>query len=106
MTFKKHPLSAGERAWLVAATAPNFDPKVAMVALRDKLAPGFDTQAIDHRLYVEGRLTPVGRWHVNPDDPTFEAAEKAAVAVKEMIIEKPGIEQVTAVEVARPRRNF
>lgn len=100
-SFKRHKLSDAERFWLLeVAKSGNIDPKVVKVKLLGKLPVDFDPNKIDRRLYANGRLTAIGLWHVNPQHPIFRAMDQVISAIRERIIENPGIEQFTAIDVA------
>lgn len=99
-SFKKHKLSEAERLWMDAVCIRGLAPKTAKVELRGKLPKDFNPEAIDRRIYVEKRLTPVGRWLLNPSDPIFSLADRAVRAILDMIVAKPDIETVAAPTLA------
>jgi hypothetical protein len=60
--FKEHKLQDAERLWLAEAwKMPNFDPRVAKVALRNELPRDFSPNKIDYRFYANGKVTLLGR---------------------------------------------
>lgn len=93
-TFKQHPVSEAEKLWLLEALNSDFDPKVAKATLWDKLPDDFDPSTIDSRLYANGKLQAIGLWHVTPDHRTFDMLDRVISAIRDRILEKPGIEQL------------
>lgn len=99
--FKQHSLSDAERIWLTeAANTRPFDVKVAKVRLFGKIPVDFDPLSIDQRLYVPGALTPLGMWHIDPNDKQLIAIDKAIAAIRETILSRPGVEDIHAFEIA------
>ncbi len=101
--FKSHALSEAEHVWLseVYNKLEKFDSRVAKVKLRDKLPEGFDPNEIDQRFLTQGKnLTILGVWYADPESLTLQHIEKVILAIKELIINKPGIEIITAQEVS------
>ena len=100
-TFQKHRLSEAERTWFleVSSSSP-FDPKIAKVKLFGKLPGDFDPNRIDGRLYANGRLTPIGLWHVDPGNTLLKEMDRVIQTIREMILEAPGIESVEVAKVA------
>ena len=72
-TFKEHQITEPENLWLqeMAQSTLRFDRRLAMVKLLPKLPEKFDPDRIDRRLCFEGKLTLVGRWHLNNADSNF-----------------------------------
>jgi hypothetical protein len=101
-SFKKHQLSDAEKLWLqeVVRSTP-FDPKLAKVKLFGKIPEDFDPETIDRRLYVFGRITLIGRWHVDRDSPLFGAVDKVISAIRASIFANPGVENFTAKDIAQ-----
>lgn len=101
-SFKNHPLSDDEKLWLQGIyNSEDFDPKVAKVKLRDKLARKFNPLNIDERLLTEGKhLTIIGVWHADPSSVIFKHIEAVIIAIRDLIIKKPGVEVVSAKEIA------
>lgn len=105
--FKDHKLSEAERLWLHEVyesfvAEKEFDPKIAKVKLRDKLPKGFNPNAIDQRLLRNGKdLAFIGIWHIDPESRIFADCEKIILTIKNLIIEKPGIEIITAEEISK-----
>ncbi len=66
----------------------------------DQLPEDFDPKKMDRRYYVNERLTPLGRWIANSNDPMLEMADRVAKAVREAITENPGRDQIAAADVA------
>jgi len=101
-SFKDHQLSDHEKLWLQEIySSEDFDPRVAKVKLRDKLPKEFDAKKIDERLLINGKqLTIIGLWHADPNSAIFKHIEMVITAVRDLIIEKPGVEVVSAKEIA------
>ena len=100
-TFKNHRLSEAEKMWLIEVSRSSpFDPRIAKVKLYGKLPGDFDPNRIDSRLYANGRLTPIGLWHVDPGNTFLKEMDQVIQAIREMILEAPGIESVAATNVA------
>ena len=101
-SFKDHQLSDHEKLWLQEIyNSEDFDPRVAKVKLRDKLPREFDPEKIDNRLLINGKeLTMIGLWHADPNSAIFKHMEMAITAIRDLIIEKPGIEMISAREIA------
>jgi len=77
-TFKQRPLTPSERLWLTElARSPGLSAKFAKVKLYGQLPPDFSPDHIDPRLYVAGRPTPMGLWHVDPSNWLFHAKKDA-----------------------------
>ena len=101
-SFKNHQLEDYEKLWLQEIyNSEDFDPRVAKVKLRDKLTREFNPEKIDKRLLTNGkRLTMIGVWHADPNSDIFKHMEMVITAVRDLIIEKPGVEVVLAKEIA------
>src|SRR5713226_5041219 len=100
-TFKKHSISDVEKLWLEeAAKAENFDARVLKVKLHGKLPKGFDPNTIGRQLYYNGRITLIGLWHVDHKHSIFTVLGTIIRAIRDRIIANPGINQVTAAEIA------
>jgi hypothetical protein len=101
-TFQKHMLTEAERTWLLEALhSTPFDPKVAKVKLLGKLPADFNPNSIDSRLYLNGRITLIGLWHVDPENVLFQAIDGVIKTIRAMIIELPGREFIYSSEVAK-----
>lgn len=102
-SFKNHTVSEPEKLWLQEVyKSEEFDPRVTKVKLRDKLPRNFNPNEMDQRLLVNGKnLTIIGIWHVDPESVILKHIETAIIAIKNLIIKKPGIEIVTAKEIAQ-----
>jgi len=100
-SFKRHPLTADQRLWLaeVAKAGPVFSPRATRIALQGRISPGFSPDSIDPRLYSSRRLTPVGLWHVNSQDPKFLAIDRTIRAIRDRIIQKPDLKSIAAAEI-------
>ena len=101
-SFKNHQLEDYEKLWLQEiCNSEDFDPRVAKVKLRDKLPREFNPEKIDKRLLTNGkRLTMIGVWHADPNSDIFKHMEMVITAVRDLIIEKTGVEVVSAKEIA------
>lgn len=102
-SYQKHSISEAERLWLgeVGIAKGTFDRRIAKVRLRDKVPADFDPDKIDQRLCHEGKLTFVGLWHVDRSNELFVATDLVINVVRELIIEAPGINGVTAPDLAK-----
>ncbi len=101
-SFKNHKISDAERLWLQEVyKTKEFDPKIAKVKLRDKLPKGFNPKEIDRRLLRDGKnLTIIGVWHADPDSVLLKHIETVILAIRDLIIKKPGIEVITAKQIS------
>lgn len=101
-SFKNHKLEDYEKLWLQEVyNSEDFDPKVAKVKLRDKLPRKFDPKKIDDKLLINGKiLTLIGVWHAYPNSVIFKHIKTVILAVRDLIIKKPGIEVVSAKKIA------
>lgn len=100
-TLFEHHFSPAHRVWLEhAARAERFDPRVARAALFDQLPADFRPGEIDSRFYRNDQLTILGRRIFKPDDPVLANAEKVALAVRDEIRRKPGVDEVTLPRIA------
>lgn len=101
-SFKKHQLSDAEKLWLqeVVKSTP-FDPKRAKAKLFGKIPEDFDPDKIDRRFYVFGKITLIGRWHVDRDSPLFQAVDMVTSTIRAAILESPGVESFTAKDIAQ-----
>ena len=101
-SFKNHPIADDEKLWLQEIyNSEDFDPKVAKVKLRDKLPRKFNPLNIDERLLTDGKhLTIIGVWHADPNSVIFKHIETGIIAIRDLIIKKPGVEVVSAKEIA------
>lgn len=101
-TFKKHPISAEEKIWLKeAAKVDAFDPKVALARLWKQLGPEFRSDKIDPRLYSGRRTTLIGLWHVDPESKAFKLIDATVRAIRDLILENPGINELRLDTIAR-----
>lgn len=101
-SYKNHNLSKAEILWMKEVyNTKNFDPKVAKVKLRNELPKGFNPKNIDSRFLIDGKkLTLLGLWHVDPQSLHFDTIEKVILGIRNLIIEKPGIDQVTSEQIS------
>lgn len=101
-SFKNHQLEDYEKLWLQEIyNSEDFDSRVAKVKLRDKLPREFNPEKIDKRLLTNGKhLTIIGVWHADPNSDIFKHMEMVITAVRDLIIKKPGVEVVSAKEIA------
>jgi hypothetical protein len=102
-SFKNHELSKADRLWLHEVhKSEEFDYRVAKVKLINRLPKGFSPKEIDKRLLINGKsLTIIGIWHVDPESVILKQLETVILAIKDLIFKKPGIETVTAKEIAK-----
>lgn len=99
--FKQQSPTGAERLWLSeVASSPSFSSRHAKVKLRDKLPRDFSPDEIDPRLYVNGKLTPLGVWHVDPKSGLLQAIDKAISTVRARIEQNPAITSIKSDEVA------
>jgi hypothetical protein len=99
--FRQRPPTDPERLWLTeVASSPSFSPRHAKVKLRDKLPRDFSPDKIDPRLYGNGKLTPLGLWHVNPNSGLLQAMDKTIRTVHARIEKNPAIASITSKEIA------
>ncbi len=99
--FQKHQLTEAERLWLTeVAKTPRPNARVIKVRLLGKIPSDFDSDKIDRRIWFNEQLTLIGRWLLDPRDPIFEELETIVQAIREKIIKNPGIDIVTATEIA------
>ena len=100
-TLFDHHFSPAHRTWLEhAAQAEGFDPRVARAKLFDQLPANFRPDEIDSRFYRNDQLTVLGRRIFKPNDPVLANSEKVALAVRDEILRKPGINEITLPKIA------
>lgn len=100
-TLFDHQFPPAHRVWLEhAARAERFEPRVARAELFDQLPADFRTGEIDSRFYRNDQLTVLGRRLFKPNDPVLVNAEKIALAVRDEIRRKPGIDEITLPKIA------
>jgi hypothetical protein len=101
-SYKDHSFSEPEILWMKEVyKTQDFDPKVAKVKLRKKLPKHFNQKNIDSRFLIDGNgLTLLGLWHVDPKSPFFETVEKVIVGIRDIVIEKPGIDQISSEHIS------
>lgn len=101
-SFKNHQLKDYEKLWLQEiCNSEDFDPRIAKVKLRDKLPRKFNPKKIDGRLLIDGKdITLIGVWHADPNSAIFKHIETVITVVRDLIIRKPGIEVVSAKNIA------
>jgi len=100
--FKEQEIGEAERLWLAEVYENDgFDIKKAKVKLWKHLPKDFDPEAVDSRLYRNGRLTLLGIWHIDPENPIFDHAGKVITAIRDRILEEPGIETFTTADIAQ-----
>jgi hypothetical protein len=75
--------------------------KIAKVQLYGLLPPDFSPDHIDPRLYANGRLTPIGLWHVDQNSALFHAMDQTILDVQRRIRANPMLTTVTAAEIAQ-----
>lgn len=101
-TFQKAPLNEHERLWLREVhQSQEFDVKKTKVKLYGKIPKNFDPKKIDQHLYRYDHLTLIGIWHIDPDNKIFDVVAKVLTKIKEMILNSPGIDRVTATDLAQ-----
>jgi len=102
-SYQKHQLSDAERLWLeeVNKATIKFDRRVARVTLLGKIPDTFDPDSIDQRLCQtrEGKLTPIGIWHIDSASPLLSAVDTVVRTIRGLIIESPN----TTNEVSVPQ---
>src|SRR6266540_6234885 len=94
-SYQQHQLSDAEKLWLgeVNKATLKFDRRIAKVKLLGKIPDDFEPDNIDQRLCLtrEGKLTPIGLWHVDRSNPLFGAVDSVINTIRRQIIKKPGI---------------
>jgi hypothetical protein len=103
-TFKSHQVGPAVKRWLKeAAVADSFDPRAAKAKLWRDLPSEFTSDKVDVRLYNHGlrRPTLLGLWHVDPENPIFKMTDATIGAVRELIVENPGIVELRVDSIAR-----
>src|SRR6266568_1558577 len=105
-SYQKHQLSDAERLWLeeVNKATIKFDRRLARVKLLGKIPDDFEPDRIDQRLCQtrEGKLTPIGLWHVDPSGPLLAAVDTVAQAIRGLIIKMPNTtNEVSAAQLAK-----
>src|SRR5258706_325429 len=103
-TFKEHQITEPEKLWLqeMAQSTLRFDRRLAMVTLLGKLPENFEPERIDRRLCLEGRVTLVGRWHLNNADSIFHTLNEVILAIRNQIIKRTNtIQEISAPELSK-----
>ena len=70
------------------------------VGLRNDLPKGFNPNSIDKRYIKENRLTLLGIWYVDKNNPIISNAEQIIKVIQELIIENPKINKVNAEKIS------
>ncbi len=101
-SFKDHKFSEDEILWMKEVyKTRDFDPKVAKVKLRKKLPKNFNPMNIDSRFLIDGKnLTLLGLWHIDRKSSLFETLEKVIIGIRDIIIEKPGLDQISSDNIS------
>jgi len=101
-SYKDQNFSEAEILWMKEVyKTKNFDPKVAKVKLRKKLPKPFNPKNIDSRFLTDGKhLTLLGLWHVDPNFPLFKVIEAVIFGIRNIILEKPGIEKISSEKIS------
>jgi hypothetical protein len=100
-TFKQHPLTSPQALWLTElARSPGRSLKIAKVQLYGQLPSDFSPDNIDPRLYANGRLTPIGLWHVDQNSMLFHSMDQTILDVQRRIRADPMLSTVAAAEIA------
>ena len=99
-------LTSDEKVWLDAIYEKHLkreqvDVKALRYALDDKLSKDFAPyEAIDKRLALSASIiTLLGIWHIHPELDLFDKFDKVLYAIKNIIAEKPGIDEITSNEI-------
>jgi len=102
LSYKDHKFSETEVLWMKEAyRTKHFDPKIAKIKLKDKLPKQFNPKSIDNSFLIDGKnLTLFGLWHVDPNSTFFEIVEKTILGIRDIIFERPGIEQITSEQIS------
>lgn len=100
-TFQKAQLNEDENLWLREVhQSQEFDVKKTKVKLYGKIPKNFDPKKIDQRLYRYDHLTLIGIWLIDPNNKIFDVVAKVLTKIKEMILKSPGIDRVSATDLA------
>ena len=100
-TFQKAQLTEHERLWLCEVyQSQEFDVRKTKVKLYGQIPNRFDPRKIDSRLYRYDHLSLVGIWHIDPDSRIFGEVHQIIAKIKEMILGAPGIDKVSASDLA------
>lgn len=96
-----HAFPDADRVWLEhAAHDSKFNPRNARALLYDKLPPDFSPSNIDHRFYRNDRITVLGKRLFNPGDPVLANAERVALAVRDEVKRRPGLDELSLDKIA------
>lgn len=98
--LKQQKLSEAERLWLLEASNPKFDPRIAKVKLHGRIPDDFDPRKLDLRLYVNNKTTPFGWYLLDPGAPIFGTLDRVITDIRSQIFEHPGIDSMATSEVA------
>lgn len=94
-------LSDSTRTWLEYATnVEAFDPRVAKAKFFEQLPRDFNPRGIDHRLYNNDAPTIFAYRIFRDNYAPIVNAEKVALAVQSIILDKPGVENIAASDIA------
>lgn len=101
-TFQKAKLNEAEKLWLCEVhQSKDFDVKKTKVKLYGKIPKNFDVRKIDQRLYRHDHLTLIGIRLIDPNNEIFDIVAAVISEIKDMILKSPGIDGVSAVELAK-----
>ncbi len=104
--FPKIDLSEPERIWLTAVYSKlkegdQIDTKTLKAKLWHKLPRGFNPRTIDKRLLLNGRdITVLGIWHIDPESDFIEKTDQIILSIRDLLISKPQIIEVTAEQIS------
>lgn len=100
-TFTKATLTEDQRLWMTEVyQSQEFDIKKTKVKLYGQIPKNFDVNKIDQRLYRYDHLTLIGIWQIDPDSKIFDEVAQIISKIKEMIFASPGIDRVSATDLA------
>jgi hypothetical protein len=99
--FQKHSLSEQEKLWLIEIHRSKIeDQKVIKARLFGRLSSDFDPKRIDHRIYINGKITLIGLWYIDSSSPVFDAVDLVIRTIRNMILEQQGIEFIEVATIA------
>ncbi len=102
--FKEITLTPAERLWLSEIYRQGFG-KIDFASLRvklwDKLPEGFSAESLHHKKLIYGdHISLLGVWHVDPQSPYVQAADKIIRCLRDILLHGSRTESVSAHEIA------
>lgn len=100
--FKNLELSTADRLWLTEINKElNPDIKKIKARLWGKLPRDFDQKSIDQRLHRGNRLTLLGIWYLDPQNPIFDCVTRVIQRIRQKILDTGDVQEVGASDLGQ-----